>query len=363
MTVRVNSLAWQDTTDQTNPIAPYVVNFQTDPVWEFTTLGSWQSQTVVPGGVTIDNSNGSASVLVQVGPTTTQVDPLSRLDVPLPARNTLVTIKSGGAYSIPIEFFVRNSVPNWGAVQNILAAATAAASMSGLISCLATGTDAIALSPINSNVSITTYNDYQAFIFQAAGSNATSTVTIAVAGLAALPVYNASGGALVPNTFAPNIVYIVAYDAALNGGGGGFQIVSQSKLNFPNPYVLKFYQPGLVPANLPLIFDQFDIPVTFPANFGTASSGASSHAASLVNATLSATFSVLKCPAASDPTVGGNWSSVGTVVFAAGGHSASFSTTGSASVSFAAGDYIQIQGPGTSDATLSYVSISLAGDR
>lgn len=363
MTVRLNSLAWQDTTDQTNPIAPYTVNFQTDPVWEFTTLGSWQGQTVIPGGVTVDNSNGSASVLVQVGPTTVQVDPLSRLDVPLPPRNTLVVLKSAGAYSIPVEFYVRNSVPNWGAVQNILAAATAAASMSGLISCLATGTDAIALAPINSNVSITTYSNYQAFIFQAAGSNATSTVTIAVAGLGALPVYNASGGALVPNTFSANIVYIVAYDSNLHGGAGGFQIVSQAALNFPNPYILKFYQPGLVPANLPLIFDQFDIAVTFPANFGAAASGASSHGSALTNASVSNVFSVLKCPAASDPTVSGNWTTVGTVTFAASQHAASFSTVGSASVSFVAGDYIQIQGPGVSDATLSYVSISLAGDR
>jgi hypothetical protein len=63
---------------------------------------------------------------------------------------------------------------------------------------------------------------------------------------------------------------------------------------------------------------------------------------------------------ASDPTVGGNWTNNGNVVFSAGGHTGAISATAN---SFAQGDYLRVVGPSSADATLGNIVITLAGDR
>jgi hypothetical protein len=85
--------------------------------------------------------------------------------------------------------------------------------------------------------------------------------------------------------------------------------------------------------------------VTFADEF------AGSQATAGTAATASTTFTVKK-----------NGSSVGMIVFGAAGASGAFTTTGT-SVSFAAGDYLEIVAPSTADTTLANISITLAGVR
>lgn len=56
-----------------------------------------------------------------------------------------------------------------------------------------------------------------------------------------------------------------------------------------------------------------------------------------------------------------NGTSIGTATFAAAGTSATFSFT--SSITFAAGDVIEVDGPSTADATLANINIDLAGSR
>lgn len=112
-----------------------------------------------------------------------------------------------------------------------------------------------------------------------------------------------------------------------------------------------------------MLYHKFAGAVTFPPNFGTANCGEISGGDALANATASTTFTIYKCPAGTDPTVSGNWTSIGTAVFAASGHTPTLSTSGGSSVNFAQGDKMKIVAPSTADTTLSDVTLSLAGDR
>lgn len=58
-----------------------------------------------------------------------------------------------------------------------------------------------------------------------------------------------------------------------------------------------------------------------------------------------------------------NGSQIGTIVFAAGGSTPTFTTTAGAAQTFAAGDILTIVGPATGDATLTNWSATLAGTR
>lgn len=124
-----------------------------------------------------------------------------------------------------------------------------------------------------------------------------------------------------------------------------FRTLVQSDLP-AQPYDLTGFYPGVPGSSIRLTRVPFARAVTFPANF------AGSVAASVVAATGSTAFDVRK-----------NGSSVGTITFAAGATTATFTTAGGAAVSMAAGDHLSIMSPSTADATLADIDFVLAGTR
>lgn len=109
--------------------------------------------------------------------------------------------------------------------------------------------------------------------------------------------------------------------------------------------VLAFY-PGIPTASAKVVRVPIARAVTFPANF------AGSYFTASANATGTAVFDVQK-----------NGSTIGSVSIAAGGTTATFTTSGGTSKSFAAGDVLALVAPGTPDATLADVGFVLAGTR
>ena len=109
--------------------------------------------------------------------------------------------------------------------------------------------------------------------------------------------------------------------------------------------VLAFY-PGIPTASAKVCRVPIARAVTFAANF------AGSYFTASANATGTTVFDVQK-----------NGSSIGSVSIAAGGTTATFTTTGGTSKSFAAGDVLALIAPGTPDATLADVGFALAGTR
>jgi hypothetical protein len=103
---------------------------------------------------------------------------------------------------------------------------------------------------------------------------------------------------------------------------------------------------------------KFVAPVVFPANFGSIASGETSVGSALVAATATTVFQVLKCPAAADPSVGGNWTNVGTITVAAGTYLPVFTTAAAAPITFAEADMMRISGT-TSDSTMADLTLSL----
>lgn len=134
-------------------------------------------------------------------------------------------------------------------------------------------------------------------------------------------------------------------------------------VNGREPYVLSAFAPGTLTASQVVFAHKFAEAVTFPANFGATNSGCASGLDALANATAATVLTIYKCLAGVDPTVSGNWTSIGTATVAAGGHNATFATSGSAPVSVASGDKLKIVGPSTADATLANVFLTIAGDR
>jgi hypothetical protein len=78
---------------------------------------------------------------------------------------------------------------------------------------------------------------------------------------------------------------------------------------------------------------------------------------------LSGSFAKANTAATSSSTVtiNKNGTSIGTMTWAGAGHDATFTFT--ADVTFAAGDILQLVAPGTPDATLADIGITLAGTR
>lgn len=110
------------------------------------------------------------------------------------------------------------------------------------------------------------------------------------------------------------------------------------------PFDVTAFYPGVPAASAKVTRVPLARAVSFPANF----SGSVGIAA--VAATSSTAFDVQK-----------NGVSVGTITFAAGASTATFTTSGA--VTFAAGDYLSIIAPATPDATLADPGIVLAGTR
>lgn len=104
-----------------------------------------------------------------------------------------------------------------------------AAGKLGQIPCAITGTNALALTPTASiTPDITAYSNYMLFAGIAPSTNTTVT-TAAVGALAALNVYKDGAtqpGALSGGEIVASCAVILMYDSALNGGIGGFHLVS-----------------------------------------------------------------------------------------------------------------------------------------
>lgn len=131
----------------------------------------------------------------------------------------------------------------------------------------------------------------------------------------------------------------------------------------PQPYVVSAFIPGTMTNNQVVLFHVFGTAVTLAANLGITGSGEASAGSSTVNATGSTALVIAKCLAASDPTSGGSWSTVGSITFSAGGHAGALATSGGTTVIFARGDRLRVIGPVTADTTLANVSLTIAGDR
>lgn len=122
-----------------------------------------------------------------------------------------------------------------------------------------------------------------------------------------------------------------------NGSGGGGSAPAQ-------PFDLTAFYPGVPPASALVTRVPVARAVTFPSGL-TGSIGKASAAA-----TAPTVFSVRK-----------NGASVGTITFAAGATSATFSAA--SAITLAVGDLVSIHAPSTADSTLADVGIVLAGTR
>jgi hypothetical protein len=111
-------------------------------------------------------------------------------------------------------------------------------------------------------------------------------------------------------------------------------------------YDVSMYIADKRPSGAVAFRHNFTKAVDFAANFALSESDA------VVAATASAVFLVKK-----------NGTQVGTLTFAAAGTVGTFATSGGAAVSFVVGDILEITAPTPQDATLSGVSITLAGVR
>src|SRR5215469_12684216 len=114
-----------------------------------------------------------------------------------------------------------------------------AVAATGLIPCTASGTNSIVLTPLANTVTVSAYTISGlplAFSFVASGTS-TGAISAQVGALASLPVY-LPGGVLQAGANAVLAAgnYVIAYNAALNSGGGGFAIISAlSSLGTPPP--------------------------------------------------------------------------------------------------------------------------------
>jgi len=93
--------------------------------------------------------------------------------------------------------------------------------------CTAVGANAVVLTPFANTPNVGAYANFALFSF-IAQSSSTSTVTIAITGLSALPLYLQSGVAAGAGALVAGTLYIVGYNSALNAGSGGFQLIAGS---------------------------------------------------------------------------------------------------------------------------------------
>lgn len=98
-----------------------------------------------------------------------------------------------------------------------------------IVPCTATGTNAITLTPLANNITISVYANYLNFGFVAAATS-TGSVTINVSSVGALPLYIAGSATsqATAGTLTVGVFYVVTYNLALNSGAGGFQIIGGS---------------------------------------------------------------------------------------------------------------------------------------
>lgn len=89
----------------------------------------------------------------------------------------------------------------------------------------ATGTNIIALTSTANQPAVSAYIDRQRFQF-IGPNNSSGSVTVAVDSLAALPLYLITGVQAASGDITSGTPYEIIYLAALNSGGGGFQIFS-----------------------------------------------------------------------------------------------------------------------------------------
>lgn len=112
------------------------------------------------------------------------------------------------------------------------------------------------------------------------------------------------------------------------------------------PFDVVGFYPGLSAASAILLRVPIARAVAFAANFAGSVGKASA------SATASTAFDIQK-----------NGASVGTMTFALGASSATFTSSGGAAVNFAAGDVLAVIAPATPDVTLANVGFVLAGTR
>lgn len=114
---------------------------------------------------------------------------------------------------------INPSLPN---LDNDFAAVTPAV----VLPCIATGSNAITLTPVAGTLNATAYTDKDRYSFVAV-ANSTGAMTVQVAALGALNLYR-SGGSIQANTgdVVSGQYYDIAYQASLNAAAGGFVIVS-----------------------------------------------------------------------------------------------------------------------------------------
>lgn len=120
-------------------------------------------------------------------------------------------------------------------------------------------------------------------------------------------------------------------------------------------YVVGCYVPGLLTASQSLLYHRFTKAITIPANLG-AYSGHTTVAGGGVAATGSTAIVLQKATAAA-PT---SFSTVATITVAAASATGTMSTQ--AAISFAQGDVLRVQAPGTADATFADFHMSLVGN-
>jgi hypothetical protein len=162
------------------------------------------------------------------------------------------------------------------------------------------------------------------------------TVTKATAAPAGWPAITSPTGAIALYEVVAGAGGVMSYvDYRTPSSGAGAQ----------QPFDVTAFYPGVLVASIRILRVPVARAVTFPADF------AGSYAKAGAAANASTTFDVQK-----------NGASIGSIVFAAAGSSATF-TTGGAVRTLAAGDVLSIIAPGTPDATLADVGFVLAGTR
>lgn len=134
--------------------------------------------------------------------------------------------------SLPFSFS-NNTSPTGGQLDSDLAAIAAM----GIISCTATGTNAIVLTPAANQPTVAVYTDFMQFSF-AAPAASTGNVTIQVGSLSPLPAFKGNGSQAGSGDVGSGLPYIIVYLGSLNAGAGGFMIINSLPSSAPVPFSL-----------------------------------------------------------------------------------------------------------------------------
>ena len=140
--------------------------------------------------------------------------------------------------------FSNNTSPTGGQLDADLAAIAALGILDGTV----TGTNALAFTQGANQPIVSVYTNNQKFAFTAV-ANSTTSVTLQVAALAALPVYLPTGVQAGNGSIANGSYYVVTYLSALNSGLGGFVIISAVPGAVTAPVLLGSAQGLLVKNN------------------------------------------------------------------------------------------------------------------